>query len=355
MQDGPETTGSVGAGPLWAQVYTGDLQHLAEGLKADRFRHREIVSIVNTLFEERNSVRRLALTDESEEVSYWRAPISNPQLSERQVRYQRLFEADMTVLRRLMSSEEYLREDPQHLERLSQRFGDLSEEKIKHLLRIDNDYAELTQRMYSSNEHSGDALLERINLLTHEHERDMHAVLTAQEYEQYKLRNSSTARSLRFQLDHFQPSKQEFISLHNLHEAVRSQFPQLVTNEETMHAQRRAMEALAPQIEAALGPERYADYQQTLQDSSRRVNNLLVRLDLPLRTGAQFDEWRKDYTQKAEAVRNDAQLPPAERDARLNALAQEARQRIGQTLGSHDAVAAYEDIKGWIRDLQPKP
>lgn len=337
---------------LWARVYSEDLQSLVDGLRAAGFRHTQIERIVRTMVDERDRARRMTLVDEREALSYWRSPGSSPPSNEVVREYERQRESDMRVIRQLALNPEYLRDDASRREQISQRFGELSEEKIQHLLQIENDYGELLQQASLSKDAGPEARAERLRMLFSERERDIQGALTDEEYQQYELRSGATANYLRGQLDHFQPSEGEFKTPHALYESVRLQFPQVNPDEETMRAQRQAMEALESKVAAAFGPERYADFRQTLQEGSQKVNNLLVRLDLPLRTGGRIEEVRLDLSQRAEAVRADVALAPAERAARMAGLQQEARQRVAETLGGERNLAAYEEIKGWIRDLK---
>jgi hypothetical protein len=235
------------------------------------------------------------------------------------------------------------------------RLDHLSEAKQQLLQRIDLDYNELRRQVLTAAGTPGPDSQEKLRLLEEERRRDVQAALTPEEYAEHQLRTGPTANYLRARLDLFQPTEQEFRALHALHEAALAGAVELPANVARNLSPQQVMTALRPQIEALLGPERFADLEQTQIASAQRVNNLLVRLELPLRTGGRIEELRGDIVRRADAVRGDPSLAPAERTARLGELQTEARQRIATTLGGESNLAAYEDIKGWIRDLSPAP
>lgn len=338
--------------PLWSRIDTWDLQSVADGLRAVGLSNREVLSVLNTLLGERSLARRKALRGEREVVPYWRNPSSDATDVAIEVEFQRMMEADTQVYRRLVAELESDLADPSRREQLVRRFGNLSDEKLQQLFRIELDYDEIRRQILSAGS-SGPLEIEKLRAVEQERARDVQIALTPEEFEQYWLRNSPSANFLRGRLDSFQPTEQEFKTLHSLHDSIRPEFSTYDRSEVTVRAQQQALATLNAQIEAALGPDRYADYKQALLESSQKVNNLLVRLELPLRTGAQIEEIREDLSQRAEAVRIDPDLAPAEREKWLGQLQQEARQRVGATLGGERNLAAYEDIKGWIRDLRP--
>lgn len=346
---------SIVAKQSWEEVFTGDLRLLIDRLRAEGFPEREVRALVASAVAGRSNLLRLALRGERELVPYWRAPVYSVLDRELERELQRQMEPDYQILRELPGSEAALLDVPLPVAPPSRRLDHLPEEKQKLLQRIDRDYDELRRQVMAVAGTPGPESQEKLRLLAEERRRDVQAVLTPEEYAEHQLRTGPTADFLRARLDLFQPTEQEFRALHALHESALAGAVELPANATGSRSPQQVMTALRPQIEALLGPERFADLKQTQIESARRVNNLLVRLDLPLRTGGRIEELRGDIVQRADAVRGDPSLAPAERTARLGALQTEARQRIATTLGGERNLAAYEDIKGWIRDLSPAP
>ncbi len=356
----PAQTGAAPAFPSvatesWDEAFAGDLRTLVDRLRAAGFSEREVRTIAAAVVTEKTNRLRLALRGDREPVPYWRTPLLGVDERDLQRELQRQMEPDLKIVRELSAGESTAQYAAQRLAFAASRLDHLPEEKQQLLQRIDRDYDELRRQVLTAAGTPGPDSQEKLRLLEVERRRDVQAALTPEEYAEHQLRTGPTANYLRARLDLFQPTEQEFRALHALYESALAGAVELPANATGSRSPQQVMTALRPQIEALLGPERFADLEQTQIESAQRVNNLLVRLDLPLRTGGHIEELRGDIVRRAEAVRGDPSLAPAERTARLGALQAEARQRIATTLGGERNLAAYEDIKGWIRDLRPAP
>lgn len=96
---------------------------------------------------------------------------------------------------------------------------------------------------------------------------DLAHALTPEELLDYDLRNSTTAEKLRTELDNFQPTKDEFLVLFRLRHPLELSFGHKpVGIDATVDRRRADAEAeVNKKIAALLGPERYDDYQLSLQ------------------------------------------------------------------------------------------
>lgn len=112
--------------------------------------------------------------------------------------------------------------------------------------------------------------------------------------------------------------------------------------------------AVQPQIAAALGADRYADFEQALR-GSQKTNRLLDRLDLPLRTATTIDTVREDIRARATAVHQDPSLDEASRQQHLSDLITEARQRLTAVLTPTGYDAYYEYRGEWLDEITSPP
>ncbi len=177
-------------------------------------------------------------------------------------------------------------------------------------------------------------------------------MLTPEEYEQYELRNGSPAGWLRSSLETFRPSEAEYKAIFDFYSSLQKQFPD-PSDESQRMAMLAAEKQLASQLEATLGPDRYAEYVQARQSGNDKLSRLVARLDLPLTVIGQVNAVRDDISQRAKDIRSNTQLSSVERDAQLAALQQEATTKVTAALGQR-GFNAYQDMKGdWIRALTP--
>jgi hypothetical protein len=126
-----------------------------------------------------------------------------------------------------------------------------------------------------------------------------------------------------------------------------------------MTAEQRRMRAeaekqLAPQIEAALGAERYAEYQKKTDAAWRMNNQFALQFNLPAEAVEQLYAIQKDITDRAKAVR-EANAAYEQLSAQLAALQQEAVTRLAPILGDR-LLSGYRNSYGtWVRELRPPP
>jgi hypothetical protein len=252
-----------------------------------------------------------------------------------------------------------LRENPEIAVLARHEFGDFPLETLQAAWRRRADYGEAEAKIYR--QHGG-----RTQLLTKEDraaladlegafQADLARIFTPDQWEQYQLQSSDTGKYLRDQLTTFRPTEDEYKALFRLYRAAdEAVLTTGVTGTEADKMRRAAYDQLKPQIATLLEPARYADYLEVHERGSDKLNRLIARLDLPLATAGQVNAVREDLTQRAAVIRADAQLAPADREARLVALAQEARVKLSSTLGA-DGFEAYDAMKGeWIRALEAR-
>jgi hypothetical protein len=156
----------------------------------------------------------------------------------------------------------------------------------------------------------------------------------------------------------FTPTEEEFRALFPAYRAMADQnippFLRGVTPN-TPAALRTVIENRDAQIAAALTPERYADYLQSIAPGADKLNRLMTRLGLPLRDGTPVDIAQSDLKKRAAIVRKDATLSESDRATRLAALADEATEKITTALGPQNFAAYHDYDGGWIDELRAKP
>ncbi len=350
---------------VWGQLYSDDVDQFAARLKAAGFSYREIRAIILPLAQKKFQTMRAEVIGPQEARPYWRensSYYSMPDDPAQRAKLMELMQKESKAYQKYFSSADAIADDDQMRQYARNQFGDLPVEKLQQLSKIQSDYQELQSELYMAAQKRPRSELtseerKQLGLLQSELQKDIQETLTPEQYTEYLYRSSPTANTLRQQLDLFRPTEAEYKALFALQRPIDEQFSsQYGGDENTFKARTEAMKKLEPQIQAALGPDRYADYQQALMNPGDKVARLMVRLDLPLATVGTINAVRDDVTKRAATIRKDSQLTPAQRDAQLTALAQEAQNKLSNTLGGSRGLEAYSDIKGdWLRALQPKP
>jgi hypothetical protein len=245
---------------------------------------------------------------------------------------------------------------------LLRQYGDISPEKIVQLQDIQQDFSLRQAEIYGQTVGGYNVRLPedtaRLAELEQERRAAIAAVLTPAELEQYDLRSSNSANTLRNQLVAFEPSEDEFRTLFRLQQAFDEKYPPALAasgNLNTLLERSVAQQQLREDMAAALPPDRAAAFRLLTEGAATAVARLVTRLDLPMATVGEIVNVQQEIQAQANAVRTDRNLTPDGRNQALAALQQQADARIARQIGAN-GLAAYKSSAGaWIQNLLPTP
>ncbi len=359
---------AASGGPsLWQQLHTDDFEQLLARLKQAGFPGSSANTIAMHLFQEKNRAARAAIMGEPETLPYWKEKTYTRPTPEQQARLNELSKAQSDFsMKSYFDADHYTSGHSQMSIELRRAFGDLPPEKIQQLLLIQRDYARMHSEIHATSRLSPEsstlpsALQEKTALLEKELLTDVRELLSPEEFAEFERRSSPTASRLQQQTSLFRPTEQEYKALFAIHRAIDEQLgigiSHFSSNRDSEKPREEALKNAAPQIEAALGPDRYADYLQASNQGAQQLNRLLVRLDLPLRTGTEIEAIRTDMRKRAQELRAEARkLPREEQVALAQTLMAEAKQKLTPLLGGQRGLDAYIETAGsWLREV-PSP
>ncbi len=157
--------------------------------------------------------------------------------------------------------------DPADLDPIarSARYGALSDEKIAQLAKIERDYGEVywQQRRGAGNEDAMDTFegRNRIRVIEEEKERDLAAVLTPEEFEDYSRRRSRAALTVIQGVADIAVSEEEYMALYQLQRRSFETLPRSPGPEEFVAHAHQA--ALSPeQVRTVLKDDRFYSYME---------------------------------------------------------------------------------------------
>jgi hypothetical protein len=349
----------------WKEVASGDLRTQMERLRAAGFPESVIRNIISAQLSEQYQARRNALRGNQPKAPYWQ----NEQLADPAVRAaEREISNEYTKQMNELFGTTAPTDDPVYLAQLRLQYGDLPREKIDQITQIQQDYSDLRQKIYDPLGTGMGAVTinpemqARLNQLELEQKKDIAGILTPQEAEEYELRSGSTASSMRSNLAAFQPNEQEFRTIFKLQKAFDDEYNGNLMVALSPEAQREisqrrteAQKQLIAEVVAALGPQRGAEYERSIDGNYQQIYRVVERLELPKETAAQVWDVQKDIQQKVNALRT-AQLPnAAARNEQLALLQQEAEARVGAALGQR-GLDVYRQYGGnWMQNIVPRP
>ncbi len=325
-------------------------------LRAEGFPKNIIRLIVQQRVRERFSAEYRALADKEADSPYWiRHNYSRTSPESRAAR--RALDSQVNEqVRALLGSDadkqpgEPGYDDPQRL------YGDIPAEKIAQLEAINKDYGELTAAIRDST--LGITLpedREKLRFLEKEQRADLAALLTPDELEQYDRRNSPASREVRTRTRHFDATESEFLALYRLQSAFDEKHGAASESASPRERSQRnaARKELDSQIAAALGPERYAEYQLTTQPSYGMTNDFVTSAGLPPATTRSILALETDTARQRDSIRTDRSLNKDQRAAALAELQKTATEKVTALIGA-DRLDTYKARGGyWLRNLAP--
>jgi hypothetical protein len=342
----------------WTKIDTGQPTELVARLRSWGYPSRIVRAIVQAQVRERFASGYQAIAIAAAAIPYWRGGSSSLAVDPKLERERRALDRQVSEVATqiLGSSVDELSEPAKRMAR--RQYGDLSSEKLSQMQQIQADYIDLVAEVRIEMRNlmlPEDAA--KLAFLEREMRSDVARLLTPQELENVDLRTSGIAAQMRSKLSAFHPTEEEFRAIFEAHQAVESRFGDV--RFELASEQRRqgavAQDQLAFQIEASLGPERYAEYKLSTDPAWFTAERFVTRLGLPSSTIPQLVVIQQDITKRANAVRSDPALTPQQRQLQLNILEREGTSRIAPILGSHGMEAYRQDVGYWLRSLQPTP
>ncbi len=164
--------------------------------------------------------------------------------------------------------------------------------------------------------------------LSDRQDREIQESLTAEEYDEYKLRTADAA-NVRYGLSNLEATEDEIRAI------ARAK----------MNSQ--GDEA----IRQILGPERFAAYQRATDGAYQQTLRIADRFDLPAETAVQVYQMQKEAETQARAIRDDTSRSVEERREILRAIREEAERAIGGVLGPKVFKAYRKFNGGWLTEF----
>jgi hypothetical protein len=336
-----ETTNAFHWGTIESEDYRAYIENLrAVGCPEETIRDI-IIADVNKLY----GSRIAALYPTPLEFKFWRVEDQNARTEERERGRKRreLEEEKRNLIKELLGVdyETALARWSGRPDEDEYRYGFLSAEKQQAIKDLQAKYRDQERALFAEGGPRNPETRAKMLALRAQREAEMAQVLGPQDFQEYQLRNSNTARSMRENLASFQPSEEEFRKIFDARKAFDDQFGFLRDGgDEALREQRRtAQQQLDEQIRTTLGEERFKEYQLAQDDRYRDIYDFTSRNNLPVETAQTVYEARKAAEAARDSVLRNNQLTPEQRQAALANIAAETKGVLAGAMG--DAFTQY--------------
>lgn len=316
-----------------------DLPGIVAKLRAAGFPPSTVRAIVNQLLNERYDPSTLTADQ-----PFWKRNYPSPELvlarqkmqDERTAQYEALLGPDARPSAAMNPRQR------------KQRFGDLPDDKVDAIARIESDYNSIGT--LANAEARGDFTnsMEQRRVLEKEKLADLQALLTPEQLEQYQMRSSTSAWSVKNATAKIDLTEAEYAELYRAKKQFDDSSPQftgIVTPE--MMAKRAAnQQVLNEQARATLGESRFYTYLAASDYEYAQVARLSTQF--PSVTPAvsyQLYQLQTEAQQAMNAINTDKSIPAGQRGQALQTLQATYAEKLNG-LVSPEVVEAYKKTPG---------
>lgn len=326
---GTNTTAAL-AEKIAAAQTNGDTKSVLQSLREAGLPEDIVRQVGYALVAQDMDRRRRAIFDWAA-VPYWKNPRPTPE----QQRAMRALDKE----RRDLLASLGLPLSPLEAAAVKRQFGDLSADKLAALQKIQQDYSEMQQDLWSSSREGTQMKPEERNaqmkLLREEQQRDIAAILSPTELQEFELRNSDTANRLRGQLRNLDLTEQEYRSLFAAQKTYDGgRGAEGVRTAEQLQNDVERWDALQSTTRSTLGDERYKQYLLGSAFAGRNAEAFFA--ERPTVTVDQIQSIARMNTSVLADLSRETNAPgltPEERRNRATAIAQRYQAALTQLVG----------------------
>lgn len=343
---------------LWSKLQTDDLRTLVQRLKAAGFPVSVVRAVVSAELQKRYAPRLNAVMASPAATEYWKGELNsyssiNSKVSEER---NKIYRERSRVMREVLGDDFFGSDVAEVSETMRNRFGNLSRAKIDLVQRISEDYEEMTNDIRSAAR--GVVLPEdraKLALLEREKRADLAAVLTPQELQEYEMRTSMITSRLRQSMTLMDATEQEFRTIYSIHQKYADQLDPTgglggSYTSNTLEKRHQAEKQVQLEIAAALGEARAAEFERSSNYEYRQLAAIAKQNNLATDAAVRAYELRAAAAEQSVRIGDDRNMTPEQKRAALQALAQETREKLTNTLGP--AGQDYAKSASWLSAIE---
>jgi len=353
----------------WLRVEAADYHKYVKNLRAigcpEETVQDIIYSDVTKLYAEKlRAVDRQYRHGSASGKEYWEEDDMYSYNGERNRKYRELTEEKRALLIELLGVdlEKIRRERMGYPDYEALRTAYLPEEKRKQVDDIRQKFQDLEQGLYKKyKEYYGEERVAEMAAINKQREAELAKILTPAEMEEYKLRNSQVAQQMKWSLQAFEPSEQEFRTLFKVEDQFtdtmgRFRFGGPDPDDPAEQKQWSDANKLKDEeYKKLLGEDRYKEYTRAKDYQYQELYRMAQRSGLPKETAGKVYDMKEAIEKQASQVKSDQTLSAEQRQQALGEMRMLAEKALQETLGEKN-FKSYQSRGGyWMRNLAPTP
>lgn len=319
----------------WSELHDNDLATFTRNLRAAGLPHQLVRRIIAAEIDEQFRGREEALRPRRKKLKFWQ--VDNNHLS---------METQLALLdlrrEKARLRTQVLGPDPTESENSDD--NPIAPAKREMVRLITEDYDTMINAIRGQ---AGGMLLsaeqEKIKYLQGEKQRELTALLTAEELAAQEMRTSVTTQRIRSQLRNFDASDSEFAAIY----AAQKEYDDRInpadgsqrSGGEGRKTQQEAFDQMAAQLKGSLGEARFAEYSRARDNEYQQLKQLVERTGLQTAVAASVFDLRETTSKASVQIFDSKTLSTDEKLQALQALANRTRGQIREALGNEAAEA----------------
>jgi hypothetical protein len=200
----------------------------------------------------------------------------------------------------------------------------------------------------------GEETYAELKVVRDQRKAELAKLMTAQELEEFELRNSNTANQMGWEIREFDANEQEYRALFKIKQTFEDVVGSQSPDPDDKEAQKKwsdARKAMDEEVKRAVGDERYRDYKRGTDYQYQELARLATRQGLPKDTAKKIYDMKDAAEDQANKIRRDQALTADERREALKVIQSETENGVTQLLGEK-SFKTYRDRSGyWLRNV----
>ena len=331
----------------WRMVESDDYKKYIANLRAigcpEETIRDIIIADVNKLFES----RRRALTTSTNKFQYWKAGniFGDMMDPDRMEKNQELTKEKRALLKELLGVEPEEKADMfAGVNPFETMLDFLSPTQQNQVMEVYMKYQAKIAKLAGGGAMDADDMKE-MRKVQKEMDAELAKMLSPQEFEDYQLRMSQTAMTMRMQMASFDASEQEFRDIFKIKKAYDDEYGYGANDKAEQEKANAAARERDPKLKEVLGDKRAAEYERSQDYYYQSAYRVTEKYGLSKDVANKVYEMRKEAQQESRKIRADSSLTPEQRDEALKGIRTETDNAMKTVMGDK-AFESYQSSHG---------
>jgi hypothetical protein len=349
-------TNEITAEFRWQQVESKDYKAYIANLRSIGCPEETIRDIIVADVSKLYAQKRRAIYPQTGTDEYWKKDPSwrsvTSEETEKQKTARALEKEKRDLLKELLGMDplKARNEELGYVDYYERMYGFLSPEKQQQVRDIQEKIDEELQPLYRIRMRDAEDEM-AIRQLQKEKLSAVAGILSPQEFEEFELRISQTANQMRYDLDAFNPTPDEFRQIYKIRKEREDDYIYDPDDQVLRDNREKNVAEIDRQVKEIVGEQRFNEYKRSQDYTYKELVRTLARNELPPEIAGNVYDMKKAAEDAAKRLQQDDTLTPEQRKEALTTIRTETETAVSAKMGDK-AFKAYKRSGGyWMNNL----